>query len=57
MALDVLVRLFDRIDLRTHANKMKGMVGHPYSMADENSEAAYTRRMKGVGTYLKERQQ
>ena len=47
--LGVLTGLFDRFGLQTNINKTAGMVCQPYHMTDGNSEAAYARKMMGVG--------
>ena len=48
-AFSTLVGLFDRVGLRTNVRKTVGMVCRPYQAAGTQSEAAYERRMTGVG--------
>ena len=54
--LYVLTGIFDRDRLHTNANKTMGVVYQPYCISSGNSEAAYERRMMGVGLPFKERQ-
>ena len=47
--LGVLIGVIEKFGLQTKINKTSGMVCQPYHMTDEHSEAAYARKMTGVG--------
>ena len=56
-ALDVLTVLFDRFVLHINTNNTVGIVWQPCCMDGGHSEGAYKRRITGVGTSFRERQQ
>ena len=56
VALDVLMRLVDRVGIQTNINNMVGMVCKPCNMSGGHLEVAYVRRMMGVGLYFWEQE-
>ena len=54
-AFNDLFGLFDRVGLRKNVRKTFGMVYHPCQAAGNLSEAAYGRRVTGVGPTYRER--
>ena len=50
-----LVGLFDGLVLKTNVGKTVGMVCRLYQVEGTKSEAAYGRRMTGLGTSYRER--
>ena len=55
--MDILTGLFDRVFVYTNLNKIVGMVCQPFYNFGGHLEAAYTRRIAGVGPYFWERHQ
>ena len=55
-AFNTLVGLFDRVGLRTNFGKTVGMVCRPFQAADNQSGAAYGRRITREGPTYRERQ-
>ena len=54
--MDALTGLFDKVGLRTNANKTMGMVCNTCKTARRKLEEPYTRMMTGVGTSFQEQQ-